>query len=171
LARGLSRLAECVPLSRGRLIVVGHSAGGVIASFAASRVQLPDGSDEEPWIQVLTVGAMLAGNIPRGGPRDGSQQRNITLDLGSRIRSYPAPVPGVRVVHLRTQAPGDVTMTRVLGLLPNDPAIGVPGAPQIELPRALDHSGALQYVLWAVMDGRAGDWLAPRATVPRSAGA
>jgi hypothetical protein len=60
----------------------------------------------------------------------------------------------VRVVHLRTQAPADVSMMGLPAHPPNDPSVGVPGAPQINLPAKLNHDGALIYVIRALMDGR-----------------
>ncbi|MBK7864061.1 MAG: hypothetical protein IPJ65_36765 [Archangiaceae bacterium] len=170
LARGLSRIAACVPHSQGRIIVVGHSAGGVLASYAAAQVVLPDDSGPTPWVEVLTVSSMLAGNVPRGSGDEDQSQINFMFDLGARITHYPTPAPGVRVVHLRTHAPADMAMTPLFGHKPNNPTVGVPGAPQIDLPPRLDHGGSLQYVLRAVMEGRAGDWLRAPATGTAAAG-
>jgi hypothetical protein len=158
LARGISRIAECVRDSKGRILVIGHSAGGVLASYAAARVVLPDRSPGT-WIQVLTVSSMLAGNVPRGDGSDERQRINFLFDLGTRITHYPPPVAGIHVVHLRTTLPGDISMIPLFGHHPNDPRIGVPGAPQIDLPGRLDHGGALEYVLRGVVEGWADDWL------------
>jgi len=153
LAEGVTRLSGCAP---GRqLVVIAHSAGGVVASHAASRVKLGPGSTLDVW----TVASPLAGTVRRAGNPDGRAEAVLMLDLGSRMTWYPAAASGVSVKHLRTSAPADHIMKPVGDLLPNDPKIGVPGAPQLELPEGLDHGGALVWVVGALTDGRAAAWL------------
>jgi hypothetical protein len=67
------------------------------------------------------------------------------------------------VVHLRTSAPADPFMLPNQDHLPNDRRVGVPGAPQIDLPRRLGHDEALEYVSERLADGSWAEWLdAPR---------
>ncbi len=157
-AAGLSHLAQCLPDSQGRILVIAHSAGGVVSAFAAGRIELPGPDATKAWITVLTVAAPLAGKMARPGHPDGSEQPALVLDMGTRIKSYPPAAPGVRVVHLRTHAPSDDVMVPDGDLSPNDPAIGVPGAPQIDLPEGLTHDGALKYVATEVAAGRWRQW-------------
>jgi hypothetical protein len=155
LASGLSHMARCAP--RSRIFVLCHSAAGIIGSFAAAKVRVPGGHER---VFILTVGAQLAGFLSRPVSPDGGQQDNTFLDLGTEIQGYPEPALGVRVVHLRTQAPADLSMTRwPLSHPPNEPNHGVPRARQIDLPENLTHSGALIYVVRAVIDGSVEQWL------------
>ncbi|MBL8951404.1 MAG: hypothetical protein JNK82_11535, partial [Myxococcaceae bacterium] len=83
LAAGLSHLAAC---EAGRkIVVIAHSAGGVVSSHAASRVKLAEGSS----MDLFTVASPLAGTVRRAGNADGSAEATLMLDLGSRIRGYP----------------------------------------------------------------------------------
>ncbi len=169
LAKGVSRLAECLPGAPGRLLVIAHSAGGVIASFAVGRMTAPGPVGEARWLTVLTVAAPLAGKGRRDARPDGNGEAIFFLDLGTRILSYPAPTHGIQVVHLRTFAPADSVMEADQDLIPNDPKIGVPGAPQVDLPRGLSHPEALKYVAGEVAAGRWTAWRdvdASAATAP-----
>ncbi len=153
LADGLSVVAECMPAS---LIVVAHSSGGVLASLAAGRVKGPRGA-AQPWLTVITVASPLAGAVV-GRQRDSTEDLMFYFDLGLAPK-YPRPAPGVRVVHLRTQAPADREMKPLLGHSPNDTRVGVPGARHVDLPRSLTHAGALVYVARRLADGTFEQWL------------
>ena len=152
MARGLSRLAAC---TSARILVLAHSAGGVVSSHAASRVKLEAGRT----IDLLTVASPLAGTVRRAGNEDGRAEATLMLDLGSRITGYPEAAPGMHVVHLRTQAPADHIMVPSGDLIPNDPSVGVPGAPQLDLPAELGHLEAMVYVVKELIAGRADAWL------------
>ncbi len=157
LAAGLSRLAECVPGAPGRIVVLGHSAGGVLASLAVGRVVPPRNAPDD-WLTVVTIAAPLSGHV-RG--TDHGPEPAFIFDLAN-TPDYPPAVPGVRVLHLRTSLPGDVQMTPFVGHVPNDVRVGVPGAPQIDLPEELSHAGALVYVSYLFADGSFSSWLEPR---------
>jgi hypothetical protein len=158
LATGISRLAQCLPDSEGRLVVLAHSAGGVIASLAAHQIKLPPATRPVPWVTVLTVASPLSGKRDRAPNADGSQQALFFFDLGTRITGYPAAAAGVRVVHLRTHYPADWVMEPNGDLSPNDPTVGVPGAPQLELPDGLGHPESLEYVAAEIAADRWKRW-------------
>ncbi len=158
LAAGVSKIAACLPDSEGRLLMLAHSAGGVVSSFAVSQLKLPPSTQKGPWVTLLTVASPLAGTVNRKGNPDGREESVFMLDLGTQIAKYPAPSPGVRVVHLRTHAPADNIMKPVGAVIPNDPTIGSPGAPQIELPGELTHGGAMIYVGGEVAADRWKQW-------------
>lgn len=162
LADGLFRLTSCIPSAPGRLLVVAHSAGGVVSSFAAARMHI-DRPWVEPWVTVMTVASPLHGTVRRAGNMSGRQEATFMLDMGSTISGYPAAAPGVRVLHLRSSPKSDAVMRPSGDLMPNDPTIGVPGAPQIDLPDTLDHAGALVYVADRIADGSWAQWLEPSA--------
>lgn len=152
-AGGLSHLARCVPGAPGRIVVIAHSAGGVLVSLAAGRLVPPDGAPAS-WLMLLTVAAPLAGAFPLP---DNGPEPSFMWDLASTPR-YPPPAKGVRVMHLRTQVSGDTQMTPIIGHPPNDPRAGVPGAPQLDLPATLTHAGALVYVARRLVDGSFARW-------------
>jgi len=158
LAAGISKLSHCVPSSEGRLLILAHSAGGVLSSFAASRIQLPAATTKVPWLTILTVASPLSGTMARAVRPDGAEESALLLDFGTAISTYPAAAPGVRVVHLRSQAPADSVMTPYKGHVPNNPKVGVPGAPQLDLPDHLSHNGALVYVAGEIAADRWKGW-------------
>ena len=80
------------------------------------------------------------------------------LDFGTRITEYPVAPTSVATVHLRTQYPGDQVMKPKDGLAPNDPAVGIPGARQVDLPATLTHDEALVYVAQKIADGTWREW-------------
>jgi len=143
LARGLSRLAECGDAGPGRIVVVAHSAGGVLASLAAARVT-PPAAAPDGWLTVLTVAAPLSGAV-RGPASDDHDDLMFLFDLGAEPH-YAAAARGVSVVHLRTQAPADDEMEPRFGHAPNRRLAGVPGARRVDLPPGLSHSDALLFV-------------------------
>jgi hypothetical protein len=131
LSGGLSRLAWCGNAER-RIVVIAHSAGGVLASLAVGHVVPPRGV-HDGWLMLLTVSAPLAGTL--SGPlRERDPELLFFFDLGS-AQPYSKPAAGVRVLHLRTQAPADREMAPMLGHVPNDAGVGVPGALQVDLRR------------------------------------
>lgn len=158
LAAGLSRLLECIPDAAGRVVLLAHSAGGVATSFAASQIVAPPQA-KKPFITLITVASPLAGTVGTRGNKDGRPEGTFMLDLGSAIQGYPAPADGVRALHLRTSYPADHVMKVTDGFAPNNPAIGIPGARQVNLPETLGHSEALVYAARRVADGTWMAWL------------
>lgn len=160
LALGLSTLLACRP--REEVVVLAHSAGGIIASAAAPRVRAP--SDEAPRLKILTVASPLAGVLPWRKPGlDGGPQSHFIVQLGARLTHYPSPAPGVAAVHLRTQYPADPLMEPGGDFAPNDPAVGIPGARQLDLPAYLGHDEALLAVASWFAHGAWRAWFGARA--------
>jgi hypothetical protein len=158
LASGLSRLSECVPEGAGRIIVLAHSGGGLISSFAVSQVKPPK-DVEGTWLTLITVASPLAGTgrIPVVKP---VQKQRLMRVLGmNNDEPFPEAAKGVRVVHLRSSAKSDGYMRPAGEHLPNDPKVGSPGAPHYDLPEELDHGQALVYVAKKVGDGSYVEWL------------
>lgn len=140
MAGALTHLAHC---TRRSMIVLAHSAGGVLSSHAVSQLVLPEGVK----LDLLTVASPLAGALARTPPESGEAELAFVLDLGRRIKHYPPAALGVRVWHLRTRFPADNIMEPGAdGLSPNDISTGVPGAQRVTLPRALSHMGSLTWV-------------------------
>ena len=153
---GLSKLLACRP--RGEVIVLAHSAGGIVASYGASRVRVPSESPDDA-VTVVTVASPLAGNVNRARAKDGAVEGRFMLDLGSRITEYPPAPRGVRGLHLRTSYPADNVMKPNGDFIPNDPKVGIPGARQVSLPAELGHVEAYGYVVRKFADGTWLGWL------------
>lgn len=134
---GLNRLAACsepgVPV-----LVLAHSAGGVLASLAANRITA------DARVVVVTVASPLGG-VDRASPRaDRLSYRPFALELGTKLLRYPAPAKGVQFVHVRTHPEGDEVMTPApSGHRPDDPRAVVPGALEHALPEHVSHEASL----------------------------
>ena len=157
-ANGISRLLECVPSVDGQLLVVAHSAGGIVVGYGARWISVPVRARTGPAIYMMTVAAPLAGMNDRAPNADGRAEARFMLDFDTRISGYPAAPGSVAMVHLRTQYPGDEVMKPTPLHQRNDPKIGVPGARQIDLPATLTHDGSLVYVARKVADGTWRGW-------------
>ena len=158
LSAGISRLAQCLAGHARPIWVLAHSAGGVIAAYAAGRINVPVGTPL-PGVTIFTVGSMLAGTLTRAANADGTEQPLLFLNLGQTITEYPSAAYGVQVFHLRTSYPADYFMKpEPGGRLPNDPSVGVKGARQIDLPPELAHDAALLYVAKKITNGTWREW-------------
>lgn len=159
LALGLSTLLSCRP--EEEVVVLAHSAGGIIASAAAPLVRAPPG--DAPRLKILTVASPLAGILSWRKPGiDGGPQTHFIVQLGARLTPYSAPAPGVAAVHLRTHYPADPVMRPAKNFIPNDPAVGIPGARQLDLPADLGHDEALLAVASWFADGTWRRWFSPQ---------
>jgi hypothetical protein len=157
-ALGISHLLDCVPWVDGRLLVVAHSAGGIVVGYGATRVAIPSRVRKGPALYVVTVAAPLAGMDDRPPNADGRSEATFILDFGTRIADYPVAPTAMAAVHLRTQYPGDTVMRPSATHVPNDPMVGSPGARQIERPATLTHDGAMHYVAEKIADGSWRGW-------------
>ena len=195
LGAGLRSLASCLDGDEDALIVLAHSAGGIIAAQAASRVSTRAGA---PTVRVFTAASALAGIQVRkeAGEDDAASEseeeegegeeeaqasspeavvkaenRFFLMAMGGAFRDYAPVGKGVEVFHLRTQAPADPVMKpRRGGKLPNDPRVGVPGAYQVSLPSELGHDQSLLYATERLEDGGWVKWRsAPRVPIAAQA--
>lgn len=141
LVKGVNRLAQCYP--NNPLVLLGHSAGGVLLAFAASRFDLgrpPHRAD------LLTVASPLAGVGMRPAADSDDDDIRFLNDLGSARGEYPAAAPGVFVHHLRTQYPADHVMKpNDQGYSPNAISAVVKGSKLTNVPVELGHDAALQW--------------------------
>lgn len=153
-AAGLTQLAACRP--EGEILVLAHSAGGVVVSSGASGVVLPADA-KDGAVKMLTVASPLAGTMNRERT-EGRNESRFMLDLGTRFRTYAEAGRGVRAVHLRTSFPADSVMKPTGEFVPNDRAVGIPGAPQVDLPAELGHVESLGWVARKVADGSWREW-------------
>lgn len=155
LGMGMSALVDCFHDRASDFVVLAHSAGGVVASYAASRIAIPN-TAPNARVRMITIASPLTGTNDRSGNEDGTQEVNLLLSLGTMIPGYRPAALGVDAVHLRTRFPADDVMEPTAeGRLPNDPSIGVPGAPHIDLPASVTHVGA---IAWTVERLASGEW-------------
>jgi pimeloyl-ACP methyl ester carboxylesterase len=143
LAAGVSHLLACFAGRAHPVLLLAHSAGGLVASYAQSRIIVPAGATL-PAVYVVTVASPLA--------------MSQTMSLGT----LPAEAKGVRVAHLRTSYPADPHMKPDDGRLPNDPSVGVAGARQIDLPPDVNHDGSILYAAQRFADGTWKEWFDAR---------
>lgn len=139
LVTGINRITACSP--GVRVVVLAHSAGGVLLSFAASRLKV------EQKVELLTCSSPLAGIGYHSKIDNDDDDTRFFNDLGSTKTGYTAAAPNVVVTHYRTQYPADHVMKpNVFGHSPNQRGIKVEGATEVDLPSDLTHDGALIYL-------------------------
>jgi pimeloyl-ACP methyl ester carboxylesterase len=149
LVKGIERFAQCYP--KNRIIAVGHSAGGVLLAFAASRLTL---SSERDTVELVTVASPLAGVGVHPEIALEDDDTHFFNDLGGVRGEYPAAAPSVAVTHLRTTYPADKVMEpNRFGYAPNAPNAVVKGSRTVEVPNTLGHDESL---LWAAKEIAAG---------------
>ena len=105
LASGINRVAACLAGRQRSLLVLAHSAGGVLASLAAGSVVVASAAGQR--VTLVTVASPLAGYGAHAGQPDGVPESAFLLDLGRATFPYPNPAPGVQVIHLHTRYPAD----------------------------------------------------------------
>lgn len=143
LATQLNRLLSRLPPSVERVIVLGHSAGGLVTAFAAARLEVPEGRR----VLVVNVGAPYAGmhTTPDDGPSDEIWSPFPFL-VGASLTRYPPPARGVTVESWVTSWPADPVMQPRFGHRPDDPRVGPPG-PRHLVPPGIDHNRVLEVVV------------------------
>ncbi|MHB8873271.1 MAG: esterase/lipase family protein [Myxococcaceae bacterium] len=156
---GVLRIAECYP-NAAPLVMLAHSAGGVIAAFSAQGFTLPS-PDKEPRLWVLTVASPLAGTGYRRAAEEEEEEdesdsgERLMYELGGSHQGYPAAAPGVSVIHFRTQYPADRVMKpNLFKHVPNERGVGVAGAREVDLPAELGHEASLLYLARELVAGR-----------------
>jgi alpha-beta hydrolase superfamily lysophospholipase len=149
LADGINRLQECLAGNSKRLLVLGHSAGGVLGATAASWVK-PDDDSIADRIAIVTVAAPLGGM----GMKEKAKRGWTTFveELGADLRDYQAAAPGVRVLHVRTHPRADSysVNSSPVGHDEGWPVPGVPGARAVDLDESVNHEQAIAFTAAAL---------------------
>lgn len=142
LVTGINRIVACHPA--GHPVVLAHSAGGVVMSFAVNRLAVPPNQ----VLEVYTVASPLSGVGIHNRAEDTAGEHRFMRDLGATRTGYPAAAPNVHVTHFRTEYPADTVMEPKFGQHPpNRRGVGVEGATEIDLPINLTHDGSLLFVV------------------------
>lgn len=143
-----SRLAEhCrfllrrLPPSVRKVVVIGHSAAGLLAVRAASELSPPPGVQ----LEVLAVGAPLAGMGINPWSAADLVKTVLPIALSGSFTRWPEPAGGLRLRIFPT-GPSDPVMRPRLGHDPADRKVLPPGVELTPLPRELDHNVALSYL-------------------------
>lgn len=163
LARHIEYLRRRLPPSVRELVVVGHSAAGLLAVDAASRL-----SPVAPWqarVRVITVGAPLAG---MGRNLWGGQDMLHTpmgLALGSQITGWREPSPGVKL-EIYATGPDDPVMKRIFSHDPGDRRVLPRRAVVRTLPPSVGHNRALTWVFEQLLDRELATLAARREPYP-----
>jgi len=143
LAAGLTDLERCANDERP-VLVLAHSAGGVLSALAVGQLPPVHGTHD---LVLVTVASPLAGAGYTSWRVKLLPVKPFAVTVGGKFEQYPAPDPGVRVVHVRTHPAGDQMMRQTSsGHLPDDPRAVIPGATERSLPVHVGHDDAL---LWA----------------------
>jgi hypothetical protein len=142
LTEHLEYLLRRLPRSVDKVVVIGHSAAGLLLLWAASRLQLPLSS---PSVELVAIGAPLAGQGFNPWSGQDLWQTPLPIALGSTFSPWPAPAPSVKL-RVFVTGPSDPVMTPHFGHDPGSRAVLPAGTQTVELPRSLDHNFALGHL-------------------------
>jgi hypothetical protein len=136
------RALETAPPSVREIVVVAHSAGGLVAAHALGGLS-PPGRE----LTLVTVGAPFAGMHICPWSEVDILHAPLMLAVAAKYHDYPAPPPGVDVIEYVTSYPADPVMHPYWGRSAAPPDVGPPGATRIEVDPKLDHNLVLDTVI------------------------
>ena len=142
-AEHLNRILARLPGSVRQVIIIGHSAGGLVTAFASSQLEVPAGCR----VLIANVGAPYAGmhTTPDDNPPN-QIWTPFPFTMGGRLTRYPLPARGVTVESWVTGWPADPVMRPRFGHRPDDPRVGPPGE-RHAVPPGIDHNRVLEVVV------------------------
>jgi hypothetical protein len=117
LTEHLDYLLRRLPGSVARVVVIGHSAAGLLLLWAATRVQVPSSLA----VELITVGAPLAGQGFNPWSGQDLWMTPLPIALGSRFSQWPTPKQGLKL-RVFVTGPSDPVMTLRFGHNPGDSA-------------------------------------------------
>lgn len=134
-------LAEAPPSVR-EVVVVAHSAGGLVAAHALGGLAAPSRK-----LTLVTVGAPFAGMHICPWSETDVLHAPLMLSVAAKYHDYPAPPPGVDVVEYVTSYPADPVMHPYWGRSAAPPGVGPAGARRVVVDPKLDHNDVLDSVV------------------------
>lgn len=141
LATSMQYLLARLPRSVNKVVIISHSAGGLLAVDAAARLRVPPGLP----VEVLVVGTPIAGNYFNLVAGADNFDSPLPLAMSGKFTHWPEPAPGVRLSVWSTSAT-DPVMKPHFGHEPADPRV-LPRAATVQaLPPAVEHNLALSVV-------------------------
>jgi hypothetical protein len=142
LADVLARAQAEAPPSLRELIVVAHSAAGVVAAHALGHLGPPS-----LRLTLVTVGAPFAGMHICPWSETDVLHAPLMMSIAARFAHYPAPPPGVEIIEYVTSYPSDPVMHPYWGKSAAPPEIGPAGARRIAVDPRLDHNFVVDKVI------------------------
>lgn len=142
--RRMNELLAALPSSVERVVVVGHSAGGLVTARGAGGLRVPPGRT----LEIINVGVPYAG-MHRMIADTGADFWNApsAIAIGADLSNYPAPAPRVAVTSYDTSWPDDPVMQPIAGHRPDDPRVGPPGGRRVRAAPGTDHNKYLGEVV------------------------
>jgi hypothetical protein len=135
--REVLQTALYIAPSLTEIVVVAHSAGGILAAHGMAGLSVPAGRH----LQLVTIGTPFAGmGTAPIGDQDDPLGSPAVFAVGGRFHHYPPLPPGVSVVEYTTSWPPDPVMEPRYGWQPAPPDIGPAGAKRIPVDPKLDHN-------------------------------
>lgn len=139
--------AEAPPSVR-EIVVVAHSAAGLVAAYALGKIAPPS----RKWT-VVTIGAPFAGmHICPCGELD-IVHAPLMLSIAAWFGKYPAPPAGVDIVEYVTSYPSDPVMHPYWGKSAAPADVGPAGAKRIPVDPNLDHNFVVDKVVTDLLRG------------------
>ncbi len=139
----LNTTFQQLPPSVTEVVVVAHSAGGLVGAYGVSGLHVPAGRR----VKLVTIGAPFAGIMGPPMSIDDPVRSPLLMAVMGTFRNYPPPTPGIEVVEYVTSYPSDPVMQKRWGheVAPSD--VGPRGAQRIELDQKMDHNDAVSRVM------------------------
>jgi pimeloyl-ACP methyl ester carboxylesterase len=134
-------LADAPPSVR-EIVVVAHSAGGLIAAHAVGRLAPPSRK-----VTLVTIGAPFAGMHICPWSEVDVIHAPLMLGVAAVYHKYPTPPPGVDVLEYITKWPADPVMHPHWGTSPSRDDVGPARARRIEVDPKLDHNFVIDRVM------------------------
>jgi hypothetical protein len=127
------------------IVVVAHSAGGIVGAHALAGLRVPPRSH----VELVTIGTPFAGMgaAPVGEEYADPLGSPAVLSIGGRFHHYPDPPAGVSVLEYTTRWPPDPVMTPRYGWQPAPPDVGPRGARRVPVDPKLDHNFVVARVI------------------------
>jgi hypothetical protein len=149
LAALLTRLQASAPPSLRELVVVTHSAAGLVGAHALGFIAPP-----AIKLTLVTIGAPFAGMHFAPWSEVDVLHAPLMLAIGTRFAGYPQPPPGVAVIEYVTTYPPDPVMHPYWGSPAAPLDIGPAGARRIAVDPALGHNFVVDKVVGDLLAGQ-----------------
>jgi len=138
----LWRAMVSAPPSVREIVVVAHSAGGLVAAHAVGRLPSPPRK-----LTLVTIGAPFAGMHICPWSEVDILHAPLMLSVAAVYHRYPPPPAGVDVIEYVTAWPADPVMQPHWGTTPSRSDVGPAGARRIEVDPKLDHNDVIDRVM------------------------
>jgi pimeloyl-ACP methyl ester carboxylesterase len=138
----LSRALASAPPSVREIVVVAHSAGGLVAAHAVGRLSSPPRK-----LTLVTIGAPFAGMHICPWSEVDILHAPLMLSVAAVYHRYPPPPAGVDVIEYITSWPADPVMQPHWGTVPSRSDVGPAGARRIAVDPKLDHNFVIDRVM------------------------